>query len=1155
MARGGSFVPLWGVVRTTTKRRPTDATMRAMEALLRDKEGSKGDQETVEGQEEGSGWARKRQARGKAFRTWALGRQASGQDVDVDVDQDAGDKEKKLEERLASAEKNRNRVLEDVRKKAGVQTSRSERVRRTREERRSEMQKQFERAMETASQNREQLRDEKMEKLAKRSARVDQVLTKQKKSTEELLERFADSLRAAEKLRLDNLEVTKEYAKKDIERVYQARTNMEKQQKKEREDVLMQLQQRLERASARRHEQLCSVAQAAASPLHKSRERTMLLRSSSCRKLQKTWKNFCQERRTTACLSQEFADLGICAEIAAELDFDSLSSALQKPRAINHTASFLRRLQSKYLLTQKANELGPEDPCLVLLDKLFSTKSNTVDKENTPRYPVRVFLCAYMILGHPEIVLGGVMPEQENMLQVAAAEMLSAFECLHEYLQRPPAFQNATDGLLSPPSSPEKTARMLGGSNHHLVVDRKLSTFASLLHKFDEAWQTYLKHFTKWKVSDSEVLEADLLEMACKMMSSMVLKGALDEEHLALSPDLQAVFEQVTKDVGLIRERMFKLKGQEGCDRFDQALAETKKVAARRYEEVKQSRLEEMAKSGNPPLSPQQASVDESELAGQVPGGSPEDLAWDGSFHNGLTNEQIILELVYNNEWHLGSSSALTTPQMEESPLKSLREQVQSTMECMFWDGIKEELVQIPLSTDALERLAVEIYDDISAIIPRQLVSDIREVLNPKAIRTAFHQIDTGVEYLHELLKSTLALIRQLGAPAREEESLQRHQSLLRTIEDTPVSEKPTAENFALLVPCIVDAFRFVLQETKKLKLECANARLQLMAQGLLRGKSAYAYMKTKFCEKFKLPTSCIDVEVIKAQIPTTYNWYAMALSSRVNNAKERLSSFVDDFSDELMDVNPGAPSVVRSGLLAPHVKSGSAEKDASRKITPLQSLRPATQGSKQETLCIRLGILDLISQQDALNPAAIPETIVYDHKRLLTMQDSFQRLMFLAATSIVVQQRLRGRVEDLGTHIEKSVKRVDALLNHGSVGMIDIAVELAMVTNSAVGAESELENKSSEDIIAKTLISMTKRDGNARLALQKGLFQTLEALLLLGDTPAGCKAASQSLTRCGAVHLLEDCKQMALNMAIVAEVQRLTFTSIFECITPPPRE
>eukprot|EP00894_Picocystis_sp_ML_P004925 jgi/Pico_ML_1/55442/g1125.t1 len=76
-----------------------------------------------------------------------------------------------------------------------------------------------------------------MEKLAKRSARVDQVLTKQKKSTEELLERFADSLRAAEKLRLDNLEVTKEYAKKDIERVYQARTNMEKQQKKEREDV------------------------------------------------------------------------------------------------------------------------------------------------------------------------------------------------------------------------------------------------------------------------------------------------------------------------------------------------------------------------------------------------------------------------------------------------------------------------------------------------------------------------------------------------------------------------------------------------------------------------------------------------------------------------------------------------------------------------------------------------------------------------------------------------------------------------------------------------------------------------------------------------------------------------------------------------------
>ena len=1135
--------------RTTTKRRPTDVVLHVtMEPLLHVQDGLEPQAEEVEPVAGRAKEETKRNARAKAIRRWALGRSGSSQEMDVE--QVAEDKVKKLEEKLASAEKNRNKVLEDVRRRAGVQTSRSERVRRARETKRSEMQKQFERAMESASQNREQIHEEKMEKLARRSARVEQVLTKQKKSTEELLERFADSLRTAEKLRLDNLENSKEYARKDLERVSQARKALEEQQKKDKETILMQLQQRLERASSRRHEQLCSVVQAAGSPLHKARERTMLLRSSSCRKLQKTWKNFCQERRTTACLSQEFADLGICSEIAAELDFDSLSCALQKPRAITHTASFLKRLQSKYLLTQKANELGSEDPCLLLLNKLFSTKADPVDIETMPRYPVRVFLCAYMIIGHPDVVLGGVMPEQESMLQVAATEMLSAFECLHEYLQRPPAFQNATDGLLSPPSSPEKTARMLGGSDHHVLVDRKLSTFTGLLYKFDDTWQSYLSHFIKWKVSDSEVLEADLVEMACKMMSSMVLKGALDEEHLALSPDLQAVFEQVTKDVGLIRERMFKLKGQEGCHRFDQALDQTKEAAAKRFEEVKQSRLEELAKANSPPLSPQQTNVEESELSSQLPAGSPEDLAWDGSFHNGLTNEQIILELVYNNDWRLGSSSALTTPQIQESPLKSLREQVQSTMEHLFWEGIKEELVQIPLSTDALERLAVEIYDDISAIIPRQLVSDIREVLNPKAIKTAFHQIDTGIDYLHDLLKNTLALIRQLGAPAQEEESLQRHKSLLKTIETAPVSGKPTAENFALFVPCIVDAFRFVLQETKRLKLECANARLQLMARGLLRGKSAYAYMKTKFCEKFKLPTSSMDVEVVKAQIPMTYTWYSTALSTQMSDAKERVGSYLDDLSNEGLDAKLGAPSVVRSGLLPLHRKSSSAGNDTSDQTSSQQTLRPAVHESRQEILCIRLGILGLISQQDALNPAAIPETILYDYKRLLTMQDSFQRLMFLAATSIVVQQRLRGKVEHLGMHIEKCAKRVDALLNHGQVVMADIAAELAMMTNSAVGVESEAENKSSEEIIAKTLISMTKRDGNARLALLKGIHYAVEALLLLGDTAPGCKAACQSLTRCGAAHLLEDCKQMAINMAIVAEVQHLTFSSIFDCIT-----
>lgn len=52
------------------------------------------------------------------------------------------------------------------------------------------------------------------------------------------------------------------------------------------------------------------------------------------------------------------------------------------------------------------------------------------------RYPARVFLCAYMVLSHPQVVFN-TQGELEDMLAAAGKNMLAAFEALLQQLAEP----------------------------------------------------------------------------------------------------------------------------------------------------------------------------------------------------------------------------------------------------------------------------------------------------------------------------------------------------------------------------------------------------------------------------------------------------------------------------------------------------------------------------------------------------------------------------------------------------------------------------------------------------------------------------------------------------------------------------------------------
>lgn len=159
--------------------------------------------------------------------------------------------------------------------------------------------------------------------------------------------------------------------------------------------------------------------------------------------------------------------------------------------------------------------------------KVASSKEAGKSPAKLSRYPVRVVLCAYMILGHPDAVFSG-QGESEIALAKSAKEFVIEFELLIKII------------LEGPTEKPNEAPDSL---------QLKRSTFRSQLAAFDKAWCSYLNCFVMWKVKDAQSLEEDLVRAACQLELSMIQKCKVtsegDNEDAALTHDLKAIQKQV----------------------------------------------------------------------------------------------------------------------------------------------------------------------------------------------------------------------------------------------------------------------------------------------------------------------------------------------------------------------------------------------------------------------------------------------------------------------------------------------------------------------------------------------------------------------------------------------------------------------------------
>lgn len=241
-------------------------------------------------------------------------------------------------------------------------------------------------------------------------------------------------------------------------------------------------------------------------------------------------------------MAKAFIVLGISEKSVKAMPFKQLALQIESATTIQAAKALLDRLENLYLISQEA---GSGLSCLENIDHLLKCvaspirKGNVSTKKKGPktsdaskevtrnpaklsRYPVRVVLCAYMILGYPDTVLSS-KSDLEVALADSAAKFIYDFELLIKIILQG-AIQNAE----------EKTASTLPSR----------ITFKSQLEAFDKAWRSYLYHFVVWKVKDVRTLEDDLVRAACQL-ELFRMKLNSEGENGDLTHDMKAIQKQV----------------------------------------------------------------------------------------------------------------------------------------------------------------------------------------------------------------------------------------------------------------------------------------------------------------------------------------------------------------------------------------------------------------------------------------------------------------------------------------------------------------------------------------------------------------------------------------------------------------------------------
>ncbi|KAE8721784.1 hypothetical protein F3Y22_tig00015129pilonHSYRG00017 [Hibiscus syriacus] len=1069
----------------------------------------------------------------------------------------------RLEARLQAAKQKRFDILAKAQMRLAklnelrqaAKTSVEKRIEKEREKLGTKVESRFQQAeanrmliLKTYSQRRATLNERSSQSLSRRMVR-------ESKYKEHVRTAIHQKRVAAEKKRLSLLEAEK---RKACARFLQARRvgkSISHQREIERRRMRDQLEDKLQRARRQRAEYLRQRGRT-----HKSIQvnyRGMHKQADLLsRKLARCWRRFLRQRKTTLDLAKAFYSLKINTTSVKSMPFEQLALLIESVATLQTVKALLDRIECRV----KASRVGAAATHLSSLDNIdhLLNRVATPKRKTTPRtymrsregkrvasvretakslaklsrYPVRIVLCAYMILGHPDAVLSG-QGEREVALAKSAEAFVQEFELLIKIiLERP--IQNS-----------DKESRC--------ALPRRL-TFRSQLTAFDKVWCSYLNCFVVWKVKDAQLLEEDLVRAACQLEISMIRKCKMTPEgvNTALTHDMKAIQRQVVEDQKLLREKVQHLSGDAGIERMECALSETR------------TNFFQAKESGSPMGSPLTSFVSPNTH------GSPRSLTAQKDGRSGLTqtpncvvrslfkengtspskicdssvssssshsdaqlgssveksivteNELIVNEFLHGQDGFVDNFSAI------EEDKNSIKVKVKEMMEKVFWDRIMESMQQDEPDFDRVIELVREVRDEICELAPRSWREEITDAIDLEILSQVLKSGNLDIAYLGRILEFALITLQKLSSPANDGEIKAGNQRLLKELAEICEAR----ENSAL---AMVKGLRFVLEQIQVLKLEISKARIRMM-EPLLKGPAALDYLTKGFANRYGSPSDA------NSFLPLTMSWF-----SSIWNCKDQEWGEHQNSLSTLKANGSSSQELLTSITLKTGGNYNSGNASLMTSVDPNASNftgheQPECKGERVDVL-VRLGLLKLVSEVSGLRPDALPESFTLNFSRLRGVQAEIQKII-VVSTSILIFRQLLSSEKVIASSADKEkitsncAERLFKFLDR----VEDAGIEGIVETISGISRD--------DDRVTDDKILQTRKATMARM-LEKGLqagdevfervsravYLAFRGIVLGGSGTHGRQLAEMALRRVGAGSLTKRVVKEAEVLVVAATV------------------
>ncbi|KAG6414875.1 hypothetical protein SASPL_122249 [Salvia splendens] len=928
----------------------------------------------------------------------------------------------------------------------------------------------------------------------------------------------------AEKKRLSLLEAEKRRAHARGLKVQTVASSVSQQREIERSEMKNKLEDKLQKARRLRAEYLKQRGRQYNAYLcswETINEQADIL----AKKLPRCWRNFKNLRKTTAYLSKAYGDLDINERSVKSMPFEQFALLIQSHDTLHKAKALLDRLEIRHRLSQCSANRSSFDDIDHLLKRVASPQKKQVSRKfgssrtqketakstsHMSRYQVRVVLCAYMILGHPDAVISG-RGERERALVNSAKKFVEEFDSLMKIL------------LNGPMQIPDKESTALSRR-----------TFRLQLAAFDSAWCSFLNSFVVWKVKDARSLEEDLVRAACRLEVSMIQTCKMTPEggSAPLSHDMRAIQKQVSEDQKLLREKVQHLSGDAGIERMETAISDTRT----KFFEARENQSpispptpimlspgpassSSRDKAGNFVVAPRKESsvvrsLFKDDVDAMEAGSSLLKHRTSSSSRGSLDMENARIVNEYVHGAHLAFTDSFSDAG-EDHIVSNIKE----TMEKAFWDGIMESMRQDEPNYSCIVELMGEVRDEICAMAPHTWRQEIIEVLNSGKL---------DISYFGKILDYALITLRKLSAPAYEDELNKKHQKFMKDLAETFWAGK-NSENSHIMA--LIKGLRFSLEQIKDLKHEISKARIQLL-EPVLKGPEALYYIGRAFTNRYGQPTNA------RSALPLTARW----LSSTRQGKDEEWDEH-ESLVSELRRRHEVLPSYLPSATLrtggSALIKVGEqSDKSSTSKTTGfIETIDPRLECKGEDIdLTVRLGLLKQVSRITGLAEGELPETMSLNFSRLRSVQSQIQKIIVMATSLLVLRQTLlTQQIVSSQTHMDTlllgCVKCLSQCLDVADAGI----QEIVEILGSAV--EEDAKSADMKQIMAR-MLSKSLQEGDAIFTkVSRAVYLAARGVVLGGTEKLGAELAEMALQKVGASLLVDDVVQAASVILVAAKV------------------